>query len=425
MSKTKIPATESAMQKVWRFLRADKNTTRVAMIISPATRVALGERFGFARGEDCFAKLSTALRGLGADFIADGGCLTDAALCAAAEELKNRIATGNLPMIVCTAHFAQKAKKDFPKLANKFYAFAPALTYAPKLKASFPADGKTTEVVIVAPCKGHGEEQEAGLVRITTNELAVMLESACVALRAEKNGKANAPYDVYTGAGVLACAAGGKAEAIARQLSAKRTKEAFKELEYCGLRGVKRVREATVESESGARKFAVACGKEEAFALLSKIAAGETDYAFVEINCNLGGSVCCKGQPEADGETERLRVLGLYALDAKNPMKTASENVFAAGEELGVFGLEMTDVEADEIAEEAIEEEAEIVDEAFEAEEAFQEEHIPTDEELAQMTPEEREKWVYYRRLSRAERRKLARLRKQRKAQREAEKKGE
>lgn len=438
MSKTTIHTAESAMQKVWRFLRADKNTTRVAMVISPATRVALGERFGFARGEDCFPKLATALRALGVDFIADGGCMTDAALCAAAEELKLRIAANNLPMIVGTAHFVEKAKKNFPKLANKFYAFAPALTYAPKLKESFPEDGKTTEVVVVAPCKGHGEEDELGLVRITTNELAVMLESACVALRLQNNGKANAPYDTYTGAGVLACTSGGKAEALARQLAAKPSEAYFKQLEYCGLRGVKRVREATVELESGAQKFAVACGKEEAFALLEKISAGATDYAFVEINCCLGGSVCCKGQPKADADTERIRVLGLYALDQKNVMKTAAENAFAAGEELAVFGLEITDVEAtveEEPVAETVEEEAveetleEVLEEVFEAEEAgeavFNADHIPTDEELAQMTPEEREKWVYYRRLSRAEKRKLAKLRRLRKAQKEAEKKGE
>ena len=100
--------------------------------------------------------------------------------------------------------------------------------------------------------------------------------------------------------------------------------------------------------------------------------------------------------------------------------------------------MEITDVEAtveEEPVAETVEEEAveetleEVLEEVFEAEEAgeavFNADHIPTDEELAQMTPEEREKWVYYRRLSRAEKRKLAKLRRLRKAQKEAEKKGE
>lgn len=48
--------------KAWEILRGDKESTRVVVQIAPAVRVALGEKFGLARGEDAMGKIVAALK---------------------------------------------------------------------------------------------------------------------------------------------------------------------------------------------------------------------------------------------------------------------------------------------------------------------------------------------------------------------------
>lgn len=62
------------------MLREAKKNVRVAVIVPPAVRVSIGEYFGLARGEDCFGKLASALRMIGADVVADGAAAVDRAV---------------------------------------------------------------------------------------------------------------------------------------------------------------------------------------------------------------------------------------------------------------------------------------------------------------------------------------------------------
>ena len=55
--------------KAWEILRGDKESTRVVVQIAPAVRVALGEKFGLARGEDAMGKIVAALKKIGAAFL--------------------------------------------------------------------------------------------------------------------------------------------------------------------------------------------------------------------------------------------------------------------------------------------------------------------------------------------------------------------
>lgn len=378
--------TENAVQKAWRILRADKSTTRVVFIVAPAVRVAIGERFAFARGEDALCQLAEALRGIGADFVADGAFAADMAVNAVAEELRARLESGDLPLVTGSPAFVAKAKEKYPALAGKLIPVAPALTLAEKIRSAFARldDGKRTEIIVVAPCAGHGNPccLENGVLRLTTRQLAVMLESACVNLRRVRKGAVNKPFDTYTGAGVLSAVPGGLAEGVARQLAADKTEESYKKLQYSGLRGRKPVREAEIGLETGKTKFAVVCGRENVFSMLEKISDGTSGYALVETACRTGGCLLGDGQPEADESTEKLRVAGIYRLDAVNPLKTANANLAALKDEFSAEELEWTDLPViAEPVEEAIEE--------VEPVEEVTEEVEPVEETIEEVEPVE------------------------------------
>ena len=65
------------IDKVWDLFVAHKQNVRVAVQVSPAVRVAIGEAFGLSRGEDALGKLVTALKTLGADLVVDGAIAYD------------------------------------------------------------------------------------------------------------------------------------------------------------------------------------------------------------------------------------------------------------------------------------------------------------------------------------------------------------
>ena len=67
-----------ALENAWKILTASKQRTFVAVQISPAVRVAIGEKFGLSRGEDAAGKIVSALELLGADVVVDTAVAFDA-----------------------------------------------------------------------------------------------------------------------------------------------------------------------------------------------------------------------------------------------------------------------------------------------------------------------------------------------------------
>ena len=312
--------------KAREIFQSDKETTRVVVEVAPAVRVALGEKFGMARGENAMGKIVAGLRKLGADIVADGAFAADFLVAREADELKERLETGeNLPLFssFCPAwvHYVQR---KYPDLAAAFSScLSPMRTFGEALKAHFDAlgDGKETKVIAVMPCAAEKCEEipsdgaPAVDLVLTTDELAEMFKKAELNLRLLAAEAPDEPFGHYTGAGILTGVSGGVAEAAARRLSDDKSEDALAKLRYSGIRGPKELREAEISVGETRAKIAVVYGLKAAGELAEKIAAGEAKYDFVEVTACPDGCVSGGGQPCLDVETEKLRAAGLYYAD--------------------------------------------------------------------------------------------------------------
>ena len=399
--------------KAWEILRGDKESTRVVVQIAPAVRVALGEKFGLARGEDAMGKIVAALKKIGAAFAADIVAAKEA------EELAERMKNGGkLPMFSasCPA-WVHYAENRYPDLKEHFSSCrSPMQTLGEGLKKCFEAleDGKETKVIAVVSCAAEKCEEvsedeipSVDLV-LTTDELSEMFAEEKIRLRILKNEKADEPFTAYTGAGILTGTAGGVTEAIVRALSEDKSEDAFAKIEYSGIRSRKEFREAEIQVGELTIKAAVVCGLKAADELAEKIVAGESIYDFVEVSVCPDGCVSGGGQITSDEMTEKLRAAGLYYMDKtcalRSPEQNESAMNFASPEFTAEFAegfrsrLEKEQAEniepvEEEPVEEPIEETAEAVEtvEEVPAEEPIEEtaEAVETVEEVPAEEPTE------------------------------------
>lgn len=356
------PYEMTAMQKAWKIFRAAKKGTRVVAIIPPAVRVAMGEYFSFARGEDAFGKIAAALREIGADIVADGALGTDFAVERTAKLLSERLKRGEtFPLILSSPAWAETVKEKYPEAAENIVAFTPALQFAALIKRYFNAlgDGKKTKVIIVAPCEVESEED---ILVLTTQELAVMFQSADINVRMLKNSAADEPFVAFSGAGVLPAVAGGLSESVVRSLTEDKSEETFRKLEYSGLRGRKPFREAKLSLGGKELKIAVAYSGEEADSLAERIFADGAKYDFIEIAECAGGCIMGEGQSCADEMTEKLRAAGIYRLDRRCRTKSAGQNISVAWLEALALAEPAPEPDEPEYEEEPIPETASVIE---------------------------------------------------------------
>ena len=365
-----FPHELTAMQKAWRILREAKKNVRVAVIIPPAVRTAIGESFALARGEDAFGKIAAALRMIGADIIVDGALAVDYAIAGVSRDLSRRMEDGTGPLIVAPRAQADELAEKYPELSGKILGFAPALNFASLVKKYYNLmrDGKKTKVIVVAPSEVQTDED---VLILTARELAVMLQSADINVRMLRSSAADGPFVKYSGAGVLPAVSGGLAEALVRTLLQDRSEETLKKLEYSGLRGRKPFREAEIFADGKTIRVAVACNAEAADTFAGKVADG-TSYDLAEISPCIGGCIAEEAQPAADEMTEKLRAEGIYRLDRKSGIKSADQNdavIWLDGLALAESAPEPEEPEYEEEPEPVVEEPAEVVEETETAEE--------------------------------------------------------
>ena len=384
-----FPHELTAMQKAWRILREAKKNIRVAVIIPPAVRTAIGESFALARGEDAFGKIAAALRMIGADVVVDGALAVDYALAGVSRDLSRRMENGTGPLIVAPRAQADELAEKYPELSDKILGFAPALNFASLIKKYYNLmrDGKKTKVIVVAPSEVQTDED---VLILTTRELSVMLQSADINVRMLRNSAADGPFVKYSGAGVLPAVSGGLAEALVRTLLQDRSEETLKKLEYSGLRGRKPFREAEILADGKTIRVAVACDAEAVDIFAGKIAAG-TNYDLAEISPCIGGCIAEDAQPAADEMTEKLRAEGIYRLDRKSGIKSADQNdavIWLDGLALAESAPEPEEPEYEEEPEPVVEEPTEVVEEAEAVEEPVVVEETEAVEEPVEVVEE-------------------------------------
>jgi iron-only hydrogenase group A len=356
------------MNPTWNALFDPKK--RVIVQAAPAVRVALGEMFGMPPGTSVTGKMATALRKLGFDDVFDTNFAADLTIMEEGHEFLHRVTaaltggTATLPMITsCSPGWVKFMEHEFPDhLAHLSSCRSPHMMLGSLAKTYYAkkigVDPKDVFVVSVMPCtakKFEIERPEMFLdgrptvdAVLTTRELARMIREAGIDFASLEEGVFDDPLGFSTGAADLFGATGGVMEAALRTVYEVVTgrEVPFDRLEVTPIRGLSRVKEASLTIEGTLPAFvhlegqtirvAVTSGLAGARRLMKQIVAGESPYHFVEVMGCPGGCITGGGQPRPAGAgmgiraVREARMRGLYAEDAGKKRRKSHENPFIA-----------------------------------------------------------------------------------------------
>ncbi len=338
---------KSELDKVWDALH-DENKF-VVVQPAPAVRVALGEEFGMPMGTRVTGKMVAAMRRLGFDKVFDTDFGADLTIMEEGTELLERLQNGGaLPLITsCSPGWVKYCEHFFPEfLPNLSSCKSPHQMLGAMVKSYYAEkndiDPKDIFVVSVMPCTAKKFERtrdgEAGAgyddvdAVLTTREFARMIKQANIDFVNLPDEDFDNLLGESSGAGVIFGATGGVMEAAIRTVADILAGEDLKEIDYTDVRGIKGIKEATVNIAGKELHVAVASGTGNAEKLLNAIKAGEKHYDFIEIMACPGGCVNGGGQPIVPAEVKSVldprveRAKGLYGEDTDKPIRKSHKN---------------------------------------------------------------------------------------------------
>lgn len=286
----------------------------VIVAMAPAVRTSLGELFNMGYGQDVTGKIYTALRMLGFDKIFDINFGADMTIMEEATELLQRIkAGGPFPMFTsCCPAWVRQVQNYFPEfLDNLSSAKSPQQIFGTASKTYYPSiediDPKDVFTVTVMPCNDKKYEAELlgmeidGIknidASITTRELAKMIKDAKIKFATLEDSEADPAMGEYSGAGVIFGATGGVMEAALRSAKDFCEGKDLEEIEYKEVRGLKGIKEATVNIGGNDYNVAVINGASNVFKFMESEKLKEKQYHFIEVMACPGGCVNGGGQP--------------------------------------------------------------------------------------------------------------------------------
>ena len=340
----------AALEKVdnnHEVLKALNDPNKLVIVqTAPAVRVALGELFGMKPGTRVTGKMIAALRRLGFDYVMDTNFAADLTVMEEATELLHRIKNGGrLPILTsCCPAWVNFIEFQFPELLDipsscrspqEMLGVIAKTYFAKKLKVK----PKDMVVVSVMPCLAkkyeihrpeleHDEAKNVDYV-ITTTGLADMIKEAAISFGNLPDEEFDSIMGESSGAAAIFGSTGGVIEATARTAYEWYTKKKLEKIEFKQLRGLKGLREASIDFDGTTIKLAIAHGLGNARKLLEDIRDGKSEYHAIEVMACPGGCIGGGGQPTYTGDRGKIlakRQMALYDEDAGNTIRFAHEN---------------------------------------------------------------------------------------------------
>ena len=327
---------------VWAALSDPKK--HVVVQTAPAVRIALGEALGMESGSIVTGKMVAALRHMGFAKVFDTDFSADLTIMEEGYEFIDRLQNGGrLPMITsCSPGWVNFAEIFYPELLEHLStAKSPQQMFGAMVKTYYAEksdiDPKNIVSVSVMPCTAKKAEalrpemnssgyRDVDIV-ITTRELGRMIKETGLDFAMLKEEEYDAPMGISTGAGVIFGATGGVMEAALRTVYEVVTGEELKTVEFTEVRGLKSLKEATVNVAGIDVKVAVVNTLEEARKMMERIKKGTADYHFIEIMACPSGCLGGGGQPvPINYETRMKRAGAIYRADEQMAMRKSHEN---------------------------------------------------------------------------------------------------
>jgi iron-only hydrogenase group A len=328
--------------KVWAALADPK--THVVVQTAPAIRATLGEEAGLPPGTLVTGKMVAALRRLGFDRVFDTDFTADLTIMEEGSELIQRLTTGGtLPVITsCSPGWIKFIEHFYPELLPNLSTCkspqqmfgALAKTYYAKKAGIDPA---SIFVVSIMPCTAkkfeaaRPEMNASGYrdvdVVLTSRELGRMFRESGLDWGRLADEEFDDPLGRSTGAAAIFGATGGVMEAALRTAYELVTKKELKNLDFVAVRGMTKIKEATIDLDGTKINVAVAHGLGNAKELLERIKRGEKTYHFVEIMACPGGCIGGGGQPiKTTNAVREQRIDAIYREDKRMSLRKSHEN---------------------------------------------------------------------------------------------------
>ncbi|MFZ5644297.1 MAG: NADH-dependent [FeFe] hydrogenase, group A6 [Bacillota bacterium] len=337
------------IDEVWRAIEDTDKT--VIVQTAPAIQVSVGETFGLGSGKAVTGKLAAALRRLGFDMVFSTEFAADLTIVEEAHELLERIeGHGKLPLISsCSPGWVKFCEHFYPEFIQNLSTCKSPMEMFGALAKTYLAeklniDPRKMVVVAIMPCtakKFEAARQEL-VTRgtrdvdyvLTTRELARMIRTAGIKFGELPDEDFDQPLGLATGAGAIFAATGGVTESAIRTAIALTGGQENTTIEFKEIRGMRGIKEASVNLKGLQIRIAVAHGTRNARKLLERIKGGER-FDFIEIMACPGGCVGGGGQPilgtinkkeRAAGEIKAQRAQALYRIDAGKKFRKSHEN---------------------------------------------------------------------------------------------------
>ncbi|XQP55928.1 MAG: NADH-dependent [FeFe] hydrogenase, group A6 [Mycoplasmoidaceae bacterium] len=326
----------------------DPDTIIVASA-APSVRVALGEEFGLPYGTDVEGKMITALRRMGVKYVFDVNFAADLTIMEEGTEFLDRLNNGGkLPLITsCSPGWINYVTAYYPEFMDNLSTAKSPMQMQGAITKTYWAqkmgiDPKKICTLHIMPCTAKKSEINYGCdalkgmrdtdVVITTRELARAIKQNGIDFVHLPDGKYDEMLGDYTGAGVIFGASGGVMEAALRTVADIVTGEDLKQIEYKKVRGIKGIKEATINLKGKEIKVCAVSGLANAREVLENIKSGKKQYHFVEIMCCPGGCVNGGGMPYIDydkydrDEVIKARAKALYKNDSHRKLRKSHQN---------------------------------------------------------------------------------------------------
>lgn len=330
------------IDEVWEAL-ADKNTKVIAQI-APAVRVAIGDNFGYAKGENVMGKLVGVLHRLGFDEVYDTSYGADLTVVEESKEFIERFTSGEkMPLFTsCCPAWVKYCENKYPE-------FVPNLSTCRSPQQMFGAvareyykdpeknEGKKIVSVSIMPCTAKKEEilrpesytngkQDVDYV-LTTTEIVRMIRKSGIVFDKVEIEAADVPFGIGSGSGVIFGVTGGVTEAVLRRLQQGHNRVDMESIKKSGVRGDDGIKVLTYNYNGREIKAAVVNGLANADKVLQQIKNHEAEYDFVEVMACRRGCIMGGGQPvNAGPRTRKARMKGLYDTDVNTQIKKSNEN---------------------------------------------------------------------------------------------------
>ena len=327
---------------VWEAL-ADKNTKVIAQI-APAVRVAIGDHFGYAKGENVMGKLVGVLHRLGFDEVYDTSYGADLTVVEESKEFIERFTSGQkMPLFTsCCPAWVKYCETKYPEFVpNLSTCRSPQQMFGAVVREYYkdPEKNEGKKIVSVSIMPGTAKKEE--ILRpesftngkqdvdyvLTTTEVVRMIRKSGIVFDKVEIEAADVPFGIGSGSGVIFGVTGGVTEAVLRRLQQGHSRVDMEAIKKSGVRGDEGIKTLTYDYNGREIRAAVVNGLANADKLLQQIKNHEVEYDFVEVMACRRGCIMGGGQPvNAGPRTRKARMKGLYDTDVNTQIKKSNEN---------------------------------------------------------------------------------------------------